>query len=759
MKRLLLVTLLLALSFSFLGSSCDSEQGDDDTVADDDVLDDDALDDDALDDDAVDDDAVDDDAVDDDTADDDAVDDDTVDDDATDDDTVDDDASDDDTVVDDDLALDEVTIERADAGWAGFSGASVAADADGVVYVAAVKGPTLYLYRYDGNEITAEAVVNDAQRPHLAIDQADHAHIAYETISLNSLVYATNASGAWEFQTVGYSLDFWSESIAIAVDSAGYAHLVWGYYFTYYATNRSGSWVVEELLISATSVDIAVDANDQVHISGGYLHLVYATKVDDEWQYETIETGYIGEGKSGSTYVGWGNSLALDDEGRVHISYRYYWYYSGYSSIYLRHAVQDEEGWTIENVRYGQFSNSSIAMDSAGTIWIAYVEGSLDGLGVANNADESWSTEEVSGQYLIDGSYPELIAYGDGLVASYPAEDFMLYFWNETSGWEGIVLDESREGGGGSSLILDAAGEPVISSLEQQGNGLVVTTHNGGEWETTEVSAPTGLGEKSVLALDGNGAAHVASGEWYYTNASGSWSGEKPNAGDFVNGSALALDGADQPYVVLAGDGLWLASPGENQGDWVSTEIDESSCDYPSIAIDESGAIHLAYLVWGDYVMRYATNASGDWEITTPDGDDCVGTNTAIAVDDLGHAYIAYHDYGNLGLKFATNASGSWQTALLSSDDLDSNYASIVLDDQNRVHIAYFHVGYVDRELRYVTNRSGVWHNYEVFMMRGMDNDEYLGTSLKIDDADRVHISFTCDMSLGYATFAVPDSR
>ena len=163
----------------------------------------------------------------------------------------------------------------------------------------------------------------------IAVDSRGNVHISYFDSVNNALKYATNASGTWVTETVDGSVRGWGNSVG--VDSRGDVHISYSsdYYDEYdayqyrnlkYATNASGSWVIETIDSNGSfwvgSGSIAVDYSDNVHISyyDGYADekLKYAYYDGISWQVETVNSGGI---------LLAGTSIAVDSIDNVHISY------------------------------------------------------------------------------------------------------------------------------------------------------------------------------------------------------------------------------------------------------------------------------------------------------------------------------------------------------------------------------------------------------------------------------------------------------
>ena len=170
--------------------------------------------------------------------------------------------------------------------------------------------------------------VSSGREPALALDVSGRSHLAFTDSASHSLVYVSDAGGAWNTVTLESNATSIFGSVALAVDAAGAVHISYQDYDSSggdlkYATNKTGSWVSAVIDGAAggnvgLESSIAVDASGVVHIS--YLdaassRLKYANNVGGTWR--TYEIDYASVGASG-----WGDtSIAVDAGGRIHIVY------------------------------------------------------------------------------------------------------------------------------------------------------------------------------------------------------------------------------------------------------------------------------------------------------------------------------------------------------------------------------------------------------------------------------------------------------
>lgn len=119
----------------------------------------------------------------------------------------------------------------------------------------------------------------------IAVDLSGKVHIGYCNDS--NLIYATNASGSWEFFSI-YSSEYAVSQTSISVDSGENVHISFddGFDKIQYATNASGNW--EILTIDEDdetfSPSIKIDSLDKVHIA--YTSCGYEGSSDDDDDYD-----------------------------------------------------------------------------------------------------------------------------------------------------------------------------------------------------------------------------------------------------------------------------------------------------------------------------------------------------------------------------------------------------------------------------------------------------------------------------------------
>jgi len=217
---------------------------------------------------------------------------------------------------------------------------------------------------------TSEIIESGASCDHIAlvVDASGVPHVSYfRNGSPDALVYATKTGGSWVTETV--STGSFSYGTAIALDQSGKVHIsffVEGTDEVKYATNKSGSWVVEtvesgisSLFSESTHSAIGIDANGNAHICYPNFNmsgLRYATNASGNWAFTWITTSGGAEN----------TSLAMDDAGKVHISY---------NTVLggVRYATNEHGAWIVDSVDGSvDAEHTSIALDAAGVPHISY---------------------------------------------------------------------------------------------------------------------------------------------------------------------------------------------------------------------------------------------------------------------------------------------------------------------------------------------------------------------------------------------------
>jgi fibronectin type 3 domain-containing protein len=312
--------------------------------------------------------------------------------------------------------------------------------------------------------------------------------------------------------------------------------------------------------------------------------------------------------------VGTSSSLALDSNGKVHISY----IDVGSAGNDIKYASNSRGSWYNMGIDWWDMGyTSSIAVDSNDKVHIAYQDiNSLD-LKYATDAGGSWATyvlDDTSiGWYCsiaVDSNDKVHIGYWDfGNLT-------LKYATNAGGSW----AYETVEGGNVGyypSIAIDSNNSVHISHYDNNNHDLRYATNEGGSWTRQAIDTAGNVGITNSLGIDSDGNLHIS----YY---------------DSTNGNLK--------YVNNEGGG-WNFQTIDHEGD-VGL--------FSSLAIDPSDGIHISYYDDTNGDLKYTTDLGGTWGCQALDTEGDVGLYTAIAVDSQYRAHISYYDYLYEDLKYTT---------------------------------------------------------------------------------------------------------
>ena len=317
----------------------------------------------------------------------------------------------------------------------------------------------------------------------LVIDKGDNLHIGYFDETRGALRYGFRAAASSSWYTMEVDASGGFESLA--VDPDGHPH------FAYDGPDESGlryawwdgkKWTKQTLdnerVNYFNSIRIASDGLPRISYyhrlnrgqEGDAIyanHLKYASFDGRTWYTETVDSR-SGTGKF--------NSLALDAQGRPHISY------SEVVAGDLRYARWDGSEWHFSMPDSAQSSGgwvgtgSSIEVDATGNPHIAYVDVAHRAIKYASwTPKEGWKTEKAD----------QLIGRSDNIDRV--------------------------------SLKLDSKQQPHIAYWDSGLNVLKYSVKIQGRWQSQIVDNNPNVGQYPSLALDSHGKIYIA----YYDAANG----------------------------------------------------------------------------------------------------------------------------------------------------------------------------------------------------------------------------------------------
>lgn len=190
------------------------------------------------------------------------------------------------------------------------------------------------------------------------------------------------------------------------------------------------------------------------------------------------------------------------------------------------------------------------------------------------------------------------------------------------------------------------------------------------------------------------------------------------DSGRYITWNTIKAKGAS--YVVCYYDGtssdLVLYDPANYPNTTTILDSDGWVGEYNDMVIDSLGNIHISYYDSMNGCLKYVTNKSGVWVISTLDSEgDNVGLYTSIDIDSNDNIHISYYVSGSYtypeSLRYINNVGGSWNTPVIIEEGDNGAYSSLDLDASDNVHICYYYdEGWPGTSgMKYATNKYGSW--------------------------------------------------
>nr|MDO8085029.1 hypothetical protein [Candidatus Sigynarchaeum springense] len=296
-------------------------------------------------------------------------------------------------------------------------------------------------------------------------------------------------------------------------------------------------------------------------------------------------------------------------------------------------------------------------------------------------------------------------------------------------------------------LLVTGLGAVVIhpDEVRHASEMLRGTTGTSGPWSVTDVvsTESTGSSYNPSLAVDAGGNVHVA---WYDTT---DYAGSGPDTDIFYK----RWDAATRTWSVT---------------EVVSTESTGSSYN-PSLAVDAGGNVHVAWHDTTDYAgsgidtdifyKRWDT-ATRTWSVTEVVSTESTSSSNypSLAVDAGGNVHVAWHDdtdYAGSGIDWdifykCKPAGGAWPaaTVVISSESTGSSqYPSLAVDAGCNVHVSWddntnYGGSGSDIDIFYKYKLAGgAWPAAtEVISTESTSNSQY--PSLAVDAGGNVHVTW-----------------
>ena len=285
---------------------------------------------------------------------------------------------------------------------------------------------------------------------------------------------------------------------------------------------------VDQTGVVGTFTSLAVDGSGRVHVSyeddtnGDLKYATCAASCTTAASWHTVTVDQVGS-------VGQEGSLAVDGDGRVHVSY---FDLTNADLKYATCAASCTTATSWQTVAVDQAGDvgdySSLAVDGDGRVHVSYLDFTNSDLKYATCAAScttatNWQTVPVdqSGGYDtslgVDGNGRLHVSYLDPTNADLKYATCAASCTTATN-WQTAVIDHSWNVGYHTSLAVDGSGRVHVSYQDQTNYDLKYATCAASctiatSWQTAVVDdhRQSGLvGWYTSLAVDGNGAVHVS---------------------------------------------------------------------------------------------------------------------------------------------------------------------------------------------------------------------------------------------------------
>jgi len=262
-------------------------------------------------------------------------------------------------------------------------------------------------------------------------------------------------------------------------------------------------------------------------------------------------------------------------------------------------------------------------------------------------------------------------------------------FWNiepvETAGKTGLY----------ASLALDTSNNPHISYQDGPNGDLKYAVKVGGVWNTEIVDSVGNVGWYTSLVLDSSNNPHISYHDAtkallkYTTKINGSWIFETVGDG---KESSITFDFTGNLHIAFASNVGYVIHAVKNGGGWNLEVVTSEWWWYaPSIAIDSSGMIYIAYYGGASTTafLKLAVKNGGSWSIEQVDTIGFTGGYPSIALDSIENPHIFYLEHPTTSLKYATKVNNVWVIEYVDSTGFSGLCISHVMDSNDHSHISY----------------------------------------------------------------------
>lgn len=570
---------------------------------------------------------------------------------------------------------------------------------------------------------TVDGVTQVVPLSSLAVDAAGYPHIAYQDEALSVTKYAYRSGAGWQIETVGAAESTSRHCLSLALDSAGWAHVVFhGASGLHYARRSPTGW--QEEVVPTSSYDyytLVLDGNDRPSIGssdGWYLRIARWTGAS--WEHESLRD------------MGTGNSLAIDGNGYLHATGTA-WVSGEPGWPEMCYAFQDADGWHVEHFDYTYSyttGQTSLALDAAGQAWFMFPGRTME-LRLMRRAAGDWQQEVVDASR--DAGRLNALAIGsdDGPRLAYGNVPASVGFVEWTQGVGELAQRSVQAASALPEPDAASEAEAVSRSLWRR--------------DTREVSGIS-------LALDGDDEPHIVYAySYYYADLwriyqvlyrfrdHSVWSGStvvESEGSSAYRSPSIAVDSGGGPrigYEEYPYGIIFYARP--YPSGWIGELVDHDVRRFGGLALTDNDNSVFGYCT-DDYLIRVAFFDASGWryEVVDPEG----GQQVAIALDGQGYPHLAYAA-SNGDLRYARRTQQGWQLETATAGDLGE--IDLALDNSDRPHISYYDAASGGVSYAY---RDGTGWRSEFVATTG---DRQADNAIGVDSQGTVTISFYDDVN------------
>jgi hypothetical protein len=528
----------------------------------------------------------------------------------------------------------------------------------------------------------------------LAIDSNDDVHISYYDVTNHDLKYATTStsggsSGGSEDSTAYLNFDTASENLTADIDSSNLTlGESYGIYYYLWQSEEGQDTLIDEGAENFTAGSDSFVIWDEWELSSpenanginrGYTYclqvrlFIDGTQVATENSCVTIPTSGGGGGNSWTMEVlessrneGFGSSMAIDDNGNIHVSY---YDYDVTSDLEVRYGFFDGTDWYTETIASGLgdagvHSTELVLADGYCPVILYYSEDARQlriqysmPNGGGGNTPCTWNSEPVVVAAETSGTAWNVYAlYSlavEGAGSSLVTHISYTFYCDECTNWNGDLMyasfDESEDTEwqfetiatssltGFNSIDLNVDDEPRIAYYDADAKILYYSYFDGTSWTTETIDNDVNLlGAGSILSLK-------------------------------MSQCQLCQNIAGVTYVEANTSMLKLA---ERSNTWQVTDIADTnggSDNSRSYGWNSAGiytGISIAFTEGGmsptdSNTLKFAHHNGEVWNVATIDSggneENRVGINPSLVYDQNGKPIVSHLDYTTGNLRFICN--------------------------------------------------------------------------------------------------------